>query len=636
MGQDIYGWPRHLILNDKSSNDTKIMNISKTFGSVMAAAAFLLAAGCNDQLDLLPNDRISEAEYFRTEADLMLFSNPFYNDILPKTQFKNQSDIYICQALSDEMKGGSYRTVPSTGGGWTWTNLRRINTLLGNIDKCEDEAARVKYSAVARFFRAYFYSSMVARFGDVPWYDRELSSTDEGLYAPRDSRESIMRKILEDVDYAIDNLPSKSQESEAPFRATKGAALALKSRFCLYEGTFRKYHGFSLEGHDWRQYLRLAADAAKKLIDSGEYALFSTGHPETDYNTLFAQDDSDKGEYILSISYRYAIFNNSHDSNAHMLLPNQGRPGYTRKLICSYLNSDGTRFTDREGWQTMPFTEETKDRDPRLAQSIRTPGYHRIGREEILAPDYGVTITGYQPIKFVQDPTAAGGNTDRASYSICDMPVFRYAEVLLNYAEALAELGEITQNDLDISVNLLRDRVGMSHMNLVSANSDPDPYLMSKTTGYPNVEGKDKGIVLEIRRERTVELVQEGFRWNDLVRWKCGDAINDHPEDRYSPLTGVYFPSIGEYDLSGDGKTDFVIYSSGDAKPADKIGVQTYELGKEIYLTEGDHGYVYFHHSVPRIGFDEGRDYLYPIPIHERSLNPNLTQNPGWNDGLGR
>ena len=601
---------------------------------VFTVAATLMC-GCNDDLDLLPKDRISSEEYFRTASDLELFTNPLYNNILPKVQYKDQSDIYVCQSLSDELMGGSYRTVPASGGGWSWTDLRRINTLLGNIDKCEDSDAAEKYSAVARFFRAYFYADKIERFGDVPWYDTELSDTDPELYKPRDSRELVMQKMLEDLDFAIEHLPSRNNEAEAPYKVTKGAALAFKSRVCLFEGTYRKYHNLRIEGHDADYYLAQSADAAGKLIDSGEYSLYSTGSPSTDYNILFAEDDANPNEYILAISYRYAIFNNSHGSNAHMLLSNQGRPGYTRKMVCMYLNSDGTRFTDRPGWETMGFNEETANRDPRLAQSIRTPGYTRIGKKEILAPDLGVAITGYQPIKFVQDPTAAGGNTDRASYSVNDLPVIRYAEVLLNYAEAKAELGTLTQSDLDRSVNLLRGRVGMPGIDMEMSNAIPDPYLCDPKTGFPNVEGTNKGVILEIRRERTVELVQEGFRWSDLMRWKAGYAINDSDDKSFSPFMGMYIAGAGEYDLSGDGKVDVIFYNQGTPKPNAGVGVQVYALGKDILLSNNDHGYIYYHRSVPRVNFNEQRDYLYPIPIHERSLNNSLTQNPGWDDGLG-
>ena len=184
--------------------------MNKLLSSFIALGSVLALAACNDSLDLLPADRISENDYFRDESDFQLFTNPLYNDMLPKTQFALQSDLYVCQNLSDEMMGGTNRQVPVSGGGWTWTSLRRINTLLGRVGNCPDQSVVEKYTAVARFFRAYFYADMIARFGDVPWYETELGSSSPELYKPRDSREFVMTKIIEDIDYAIMHLPRKA------------------------------------------------------------------------------------------------------------------------------------------------------------------------------------------------------------------------------------------------------------------------------------------------------------------------------------------------------------------------------------------------------------------------------------------
>lgn len=578
--------------------------------------------GC-DLLDTKPLSQISQTDYFKNETDLQLFSNPFYNNLLDKNPYDDQSDLIVCQTLSNEMLGGNKRTVPASGGGWTWTDLRRMNTLLEYSSQCPDEDVVTKYNALTRFFRAFFYFEKVKRFGDVPWYDVQLGSADEALYKPRDSRELIMTKMIEDVDFAINELTS----DVSTYRVNRWAALALKAQFCLYEGTYRKYHNVNLEGHDYAYYLDLAAKAAKELIDDGPYKLYKTGNPEKDYLTLFAQENASQDEYILAIKFDYGL-GIYHNATAFTLVPTQGRPGYTRKFINMYLMKDGTAFTDRtDGWQEMSFIDEVKDRDPRLAQSIRTPGYTRIGQTEVLAPDLGTSVTGYQPIKFVQDPTASGGQVDRNDRSTCDIPVYRYAEVLLNYAEAKAELGTLTQADLDISVNEIRDRVGMPDLDMTKANANPDRYLSSEEYGFTNVNGMNKGVILEIRRERAIELMQEGFRFDDLVRWKAGYCIDQ-------PITGMYFKGPGEYDLSGDGKTDLILYAEGTAKPDAGTGVMVYQIGEEITLSDGNRGYLSYHKNVERTKFNEERDYLYPIPTDERSLNKNLTQNPGWADGL--
>ena len=598
---------------------------------IIAAMAIVMGfTSCDDLLDKEPKSQISQFDYFKTATDLQLFSNSFYNNLLDKEPYDDQSDLYVQQDLSAIMIGGTKRTVPASGGGWTWTDLRKMNTLLEYAPKnCNDEAAVKKYSAVTRFFRAFFYFDKVKRFGDVPWYDTQLGSDDPALYKPRDSRELIMTHMIEDINYAIENLPDKKEETSSPYRVNKWAALALKAQFCLYEGTFRKYHGLTLEGHDYNYYLQQAEDAAKQIMDSHEYKIYTTGKPNEDYLNMFAAEDANKDEYIFALKFDYGLAI-THNATAHTLVQTQGRPGLTRKMVNMYLMKDGTAYTEKYkgSYETMEFVDEVKDRDPRLAQSIRTLGYHRIGQTEILAPDIAISVTGYQPIKFVQDPTAAGGTVDRNDRSTCDLPIYRYAEVLLNYAEAKAELGTLTQEDLDISINKIRSRVDMPGLNMATANANPDEYLSSKETGYTNVTGANKGVILEIRRERAVELNQEGFRFNDLVRWKAGYCIDQ-------PITGMYFKGAGSYDLSGNGEIDLILYNDGEPKPqAPTAKTIVYQINKDIYLTEKTKGYLNYHRDIARTKFNEGRDYLYPIPTDERSLNHNLAPNPGWDDGL--
>lgn len=591
---------------------------------ILALALTTGLTACEDWLDKKPLDKISQYDYFKDATALELFSNPFYNNLLAKEPFKEQSDQLVQYNLSNEMIGGNKRTVPSTGGGWTWTDLRRMNTLLAMAaEYCEDPAAVTKYSAITRFFRAFFYFDKVKRFGDVPWYDKELGSADPELYKARDSRELVLTNMIKDIDDAVNS--GGLSEKATPYRVNKWTALALKARFCLYEGTYRKYHGINLEGHDYKYYLDLAAETAKQIMDESPYKLFKTGNPATDYVTLFTKEDADEDEYMLAIK-NDAGLQIFHNATGYAVMVTQGRPGLTRKLVNAYLMKDGKKFTDQPGWQEMTFLEETKDRDPRMAQSVRTPGYTRIGSTTVEAPDISVANTGYQLVKFVQARPPEG---DRGDKSTCDMPVFRFTEVLLNYAEAKAEAGTLTQEDLRISINLIRSRAGMPDLDMVEANKNPDWYLSSEEYGYPNVTGPNKGVILEIRRERAIELLEEGFRYNDLMRWKAGYCIDQ-------PITGIYFPGPGEYDLSGDGKADVILYPKGSAKPSAGEGVQVYELDKDIYLTEekSSKGYMFYHKTVERTKFNEGRDYLYPIPSTERELNPNLEQNPGWSDGL--
>ena len=606
---------------------------------IYAALACLTFASCEDFLDKQPIEQIGTDEYFKDEASLEKYTNGFLNSYTPSsgdvTRGDGNCDIIEVKQTSSYLYQPVWNS--SLQGGWsnsTWNFVYYINTFLERMHEAQgvSEAAFAHYEGTARFWRAWNYFELVKTFGGVPWYDHVVrSDSEEDLYKPRDSREYVMERVLEDLNYACEHCYTSEAWVDNQ-KINRYIALAIKSRICLFEGTYRKYHGINLEGHDYTYYLEEAAKAAKTIIDEGPYKLYSTKNPDKDYMMLFAQENASTEEYILAIrnSYEAQVY---HNATAYTLLPTQGRPGYTRKFINMYLMKDGKAFTDKfkTEWQTMPFTEEVKDRDPRLAQSIRTPGYKRIGAKRVQGPDLGVTITGYQPIKFVQDTTASGGQIDRNDRSTCDMPVFRYAEVLLNYAEAKAELGSLSPDDLNITVNEIRSRVGMPALTMRDLDKQPDWYLSSEEYGYPNVTGSNEIVnaILEIRRERTVELIQEGFRLQDLYRWKAGYCIDQ-------AISGMYFPGPGEYKLAGKETADLILYKAGETKPQAGEGVSVYELGSDIILSEGDKGYVYYHKTVEnlRTPFNEERDYLYPIPSGERSLNPNLTQNPGWSDGL--
>jgi len=607
-------------------------------------------ASCEDAIDFRPLDKETEEDYFTKASDLEMFTNPLYNNLLPDAEDmpkgNSVSDLMVTAALTEFTRCGGDRYVRASGNGWSWGNLRRCNDFLERCDRCPDKDAVALYSGVARFFRAYFYFEKLMRYGDVPWLDRPLGSADEQLFAPRDSREIIMQKIIEDLDFAIANLQNADdiKSVEKTFRATKGAALALKARACLYEGTFRKYHNPTINVDGAKNaawYLEEAAKAAELLMSGkyGKYQLYTTGNPTKDYLNLFIADAANPDEYILARSYRASVSNNTHGLSLYSILSTHGRPGYTRKFINMYLMKDGSRFTDQKSWETMEFADETQNRDPRLAQSIITPGYCYPGETTLVAPNFGITPTGYLPIKWTQGPSE-NNNKAHTSQGLCtnDIPAFRYAEVLLNYAEAKAEAGTLTQDDLDKSINLIRSRAGMPSLSMAAANANPDPYLESAETGYPNVSGSNKGVILEIRRERAIELIQEGFRDNDLIRWHAGKCIDQS-------FSGVYFKGPGNYDLTGNGKIDLVLYTADSGRPtvpdAD-TGCQYLEIGRDIYLytslnpKKGDasenKGYVNYHagNGVNRNGWNEERDYLYPIPYDELSMNSNLVQNPGW------
>ena len=581
-------------------------------------------AGCSDMLDEYPLDAISPETYYNNADELRSATNQFYG-MFPgaASGYTESADVVCIFNLPAEVQG--IRTVPTSGGGWNWEYLRAVNFYLSHSVRCDDVDAREHFDGIARFFRAYFYFEKVKRFGEVPWFDRELSSTDPELFRPRDSRDFIMDKILDDLTYAINNISDKKDL----YNVTHWTALALKSRICLFEGTFRKYHG--IPGYE--KFLNECATASKLFIDNAPYAIYQTGAQP--YRDLFSSMNAIEEEVILARDYDRSQ-NVMHEANANTLSPTYGRPGMNKKIVNSYLMTNGDRFTDQPGYETMQYYDEMQNRDPRLTQTVVGPGYMRINSDAVSSPNFGASTTGYQITKWVTDASGDGylGSSN-------DYILFRAAEVYLNYAEAKAELGTLTQDDLKISIKKIRDRVGMPNIDMDAANANPDPYLCALESGYQNVTGPNKGVILEIRRERTIELLLEGFRYYDIIRWKEGKVFEQ-------PYKGMYFPGLTQgsgdnrYDVfdMNDGtvgdkeKVDICIYTG--KKPSVKNIRKFYKLGDEFVLTDGDKGNIICHdiEKEPR-QWNEERDYFFPIPTTERSLtNGALTQNPGWNDGL--
>lgn len=566
----------------------------------------VLFSGCNDDfLDRSPLSEISPENSFNTAADLELYTNSFYNDLPGFSgiiENDNLSDNVLFNGVPNEQTGN--RLIPAEAGssGWSWGDLRKINIFFENYERCTDEVAKKEYSGVAYFFRALFYYNKLKRFGDVPWYDVVIGSADTDLLLkPRDSRVLITQNIIADLDRAIENL-NTDQSSD---RVNRWTALALKSRVCLFEGTFRKYHG----GQGADELLNLAQLSAKRVIDESPYSIYSTGNTNTDYRDLFASNNAIENEIMLTRRYSLDL-DVINSINYYFTSPTQSDVGLTKSIVDTYLLDSGLPFTSQSGYETFDFIQESQNRDARMAQTIRTPGYTRIGETSSVLPDFSASISGYQIAKYVNDVTQDGF---QAGYQ--DIPIFRYAEVLLNFAEAKAELGTLTQADLDTSIGLLRSRVGMPGLNLANANANPDPVVQSR---YSNVTGSNLGVILEIRRERRVELVLEGFRYDDLMRWERGKLLEEY-------FNGVYFPGLGQYDLDGNGSFDLELFQGSPVFSTP----QTLEIGGVITLSNGANGNLVPFADRTK-SFDESRDYLYPIPSGDIQLNPNLVQNPNW------
>ncbi len=567
-----------------------------------------LFSACDNILDQYPQSEVVPENSFKSESELKLYINGLLPMLNGSTS--ESADNVVLKAFPDYMFNNRRA---SDGGSWSWTSLRQINILLAYSKNCTDQEIRSKYNGMARFLRALFYFDKLKTFGGVPWYNQVLTEDSEELYKPRDTRELIADSILADLSYAIDKGVTDKKLNEI----TKWTALALKSRFCLFEGTFRKYH--AINGYE--KFLNECVSASEQLRASGKYQIDMGDGTDVAYRDLFAQPKTSNASDVEVITARgYSTeLGVKHSANYAVINLQGNRPGLEKQMIDSYLMKDGTRFTDKAGYEKMSFYEETQDRDPRLAQTIRTPGYKRVNETALYGKFYEllyICSTGYMPIKYF-----AGRDSDPDNCNENDVIVYRYAEVLLNLAEAKAELGTITQADIDNTITLIRKRVGMPSFKLADANANPDNYLVNQ---YPLVAGSNKGAILEIRRERRIELALEEFRFDDMVRWKDGQQF-------VRQFKGAYFPGEGAYDLDGDGTNDVYLYSKTPGDWKGVISSGRLKLGSAVVLENGTYGNVVVNaDKISQKVWDENKDYLYPIPTQAIVLNPKLEQNPGW------
>ena len=610
-----------------------------------ALVAAMTFSSCEDFLTKVPKTALSPDSFFITASDLELWTNKFYSDLLEDTDIAETfADDMMGSSLSALQKGTrttsskSWSTPSVNSDGYissngTFTPLMNINYFLEHSSNCQDEAVREKYNGVAYFFRAYFYYKMVRQYGDMPWYDYVIGSADAAsLNKPRDPRGYVMMKVLEDCDKAYERLP-EAWAAGPLFHVSKNAAMALKARAALFEGTFRKYHaGTPYVPNDEETYdgktvssqwfLEQAVEAAKTIM--GKKSLY-TGNTmglapiakNASYREFFVLEDADPNETILGRAYRSdEAVTVRHGIQFDM---KNGKRSATQRFVNHYLKKDGTAYTETE-LATMEFSAQFQNRDPRLAQTIHGPNYVAVAETAHETLDWERTLNGYRVIKYISDASHEGATT-----STSDFALFRYAEVLLNYAEAKAELGTLTDADVAATIDLIRDRVGMAKMGKVPTTVDP---VMEKY--YPNAKGAQKAAILEIRRERTVELCFEGFRQWDLLRWKEGKWLTPASTKGFQ---GIYLPGLGEYDLDKDGKMDICVYQG--TKPSTTAPASNVlEIGKNWTLSEGTKGNLTYYASE-NYTWDEGKDYLWPIPEDQRQItNGALSQNPGWTDGL--
>ena len=548
-------------------------------------------AACNDDfLERMPQDQMTDANFWQTEEHLRSVANTF------TAALQGAYWINITEIMADSAPWAVTTAFRTIGGGncttetsqinslWVtcFTGIGRVNYFLNNYDRAVNVPVEVRerYAAEAYFYRAYNYWVLTSYFGDVPYITDELNVESPDVYRGRDKRADVIANITRDLEEHYKALPEYVAAGSAEFgRISQCAALALLSRIYLFNEMYAE-----------------CISAAERAMANPYHELYSTGNPDKDYENMFnytgrASRNADNRETLLAFVYNYDLGESARTS--HNLSRSNWVPGDyarfvpTNSMIEAWLTEDG-EIWDPASAQT--YEDVFKGRDPRMVQSVLAPGtpweggqsadlnstddkiytYPLLTNNKIAA----MTYSGYYMRKYVEPSTVK-----YVSHDDNDIVMIRFAEVLLNYAEAKERSGILTQADLDRTINRIRDRVGMVHM---------------KLDNLP--EGSD--IKTEIQRERRVELFFEGHRYFDIIRWKQGHLLGED-------LIGVNRRWLDQSRLAVKLDTDLTWVTKN---------------GEKYLLIETGRR------------FDPKKNYLLPIPFKQMQLNPNLApQNPGWN-----
>ena len=539
--------------------------------------ATLLFSGCK-KIDRFPETNFSDASFWNTENDLINAANRLYQE-LDGDWIDNRADDAVNQGTNEISTGN--RSIPNTSADWNdrYDEIFTANNIVEKAPRAKvTDPIKNRYIAEARFFRAYAYFKLLKIYGDVPLVLKTLDDNSPELYMGRTPRAEVIQAIYDDLDFAAIWLPKRADLPAAQYgRVTRSAAWALKARAGLYEGTRAKFH--NVTAINWQNHLTIAIAAAQSAMAEGHtlYAnygnLFTqTGEGPTNTENIFVKI------YGISNANVIVAHNNSRDLE-------NGRMAPTRNLLRQYLYSDGlpawkvdnTPSTTRSPLFVNEGSEPSyntilDNRDPRVAFTFFRSGDVAYQGPWVPKTSLG-SRTAYAPKKgfSVTDQTINGAATT-------DRILIRYAEVLLIYAEAKYELnGSISDADLNLSINLLRTRVGFA------------PKLLNAFVTTNNLSMRD-----EIRRERTVELAIEGFRYDDLMRWKLAETLL--PQN----LLGAKF-----------------IASEWVGTNANSLTLNS----EQVLITE----------QASSRHFRVDRDYLYPVPVHEITTSGGtVIQNPNW------
>ena len=591
-------------------------------------------ASCSDFLERPPMDSIENSpEFYNSENNVRVTVNGWYDiyftgyetgwtrsDFFDGTDRANWCDDLAQQTATYFTKVAPSKTSDSA---WGFANVRRINLVYeGVLASTLPEEAKNHWLGIARFFRGMEYARLVRLFGDVPYYDHVVQSTDiKDLYKPRDSREYVMDRVLEDLEFASKNV--RVSDGTKGLTVNRDVVNAFYSRIMLFEGTWQKYN----EKNDElaAKYLQAAKDAAARVMEAG-YRI------SDNYKALTISESlAGNPEIILYREYDAATITHAEMSwQSEQTLGN----GPSKDLIESYLTTNGLPIAQVGNDQykgDKSFKNEMANRDPRLSYNI----VDSLALNGVTGAVFG--IGGYMGNRFV-NPDLMNTPGGQSSTNITDAPIMKLNEVMLNYLEAAAELAQLgkytlTQADLNNTINAIRDRadVKMPHVTLRGDQFEVDGVVVddpNRDKGYAEVPGDYAvpSMIWEIRRERRVELVYEGIRFDDIRRWG---------KLHYADMVLNKKLNLGSW-LDKDA----YVAEFNARVPADRqITVET--LVNVNLDRPGNAGYIKPIPSDLNVRTYSMKDYLYPIPTEQISLykskseqlgDPSikLEQNPGW------
>lgn len=517
----------------------------KTINKILPVLLIILCmdTACKKYVDVTNPDSLVDPAYWKNENSVRSYAWEFYAMF---TGYGNGSatngDFYF-PTLIDDQTSASFtqfpQTTAATNGDWFFGYVRKANIMLERIDGVDMPAeAKNHWKGIARFFRALQYYRLVQSFGGVPFYNQSLDLSDSTkIYKPRDSRQLVMDSVLADINFAVANLRQKDLANTI----NKDVANALKSRIGLYEGTYRKYHT-ELTLPDADKFLQAAKDAAQALISNTAYVL------APNYQTAYNSDDlSTDKEIILYKRYETGLLQHSLIAYNYS---STTMSGLSKSAVEAYPTIDGLPISLSPLYQGEDdIAKIMANRDKRLKITVDSTYLYYMGHIK-----NGLTSsTGYRPTKFLPDTNKLKTIPTGIGTGITDAPLFWLAEVYLNYAEAAAELDQLgkysfVQADLDNTINKLRARAGVAKLNYAGSQN-----VTANGTAFvdPKKDADVTSLVWEIRRERRIELMMDGFRFQDLMRWKKGNYLNStaNPDS----FLGAKVPANGSVKLNANG-----------------------------------------------------------------------------------